>query len=110
MSVGPKARTRRLRSAASIDIMISEVLMAQIVVRNIEDSVKVRLKRRAARHGRSMEEEVRTILRDAVKRDERAGTTEGLGTAIANEFAGIGLSEEIPEWRGYPVRPLKFPK
>ena len=84
--------------------------MAQIVVRNIEDSVKTRLKHRAARNGRSMEEEVRTILRDAVKRGERPGTTGGLGTAIANEFAGIGLSEEIPEWRGYSVHPPKFPK
>ena len=84
--------------------------MAQIVVRNIEDSVKARLKRRAARHGRSMEEEVRTILREAVKRNEQPSATQGIGTAIANEFAGIGLSEEIPEWRGYSVRPPKFPK
>jgi antitoxin FitA len=82
--------------------------MAQIVVRNIEDAVKARLKRRAARHGRSMEEEVRTILRDAVQRDERAN--KGLGTAIANEFAGIGLKEEIREWRGYSVRSPKFRK
>jgi plasmid stability protein len=84
--------------------------MAQIVVRNIEESVKTRLKRRAARHGRSMEEEVRTILREAVKRDERTAPAEGLGTAIANEFAGIGLDEEIPEWRGYSVRLPKFRK
>jgi len=84
--------------------------MGQIVVRNIEDAVKARLKRRAARHGRSMEEEVRAILRDAVKRDERPTPTEGLGTRIANRFAGIGFSEEIPEWRGYFVRPTKFRK
>ena len=84
--------------------------MAQIVVRNIEESVKARLKRRAARHGRSMEEEVRTILRDALKRDERPAPAEGLGTRIANRFAGLGFTEEIPEWRGYPVRPAKFRK
>jgi antitoxin FitA len=84
--------------------------MAQIVVRNIEDSVKTRLKRRAARNGRSMEEEVRTILRDAVKRDERSAPAEGLGTRIANRFAGLGFTEEIPEWRGYFVHPPKFPK
>ena len=29
--------------------------MAQFIVRNLEDDVKVRLKRRAAYHGRSME-------------------------------------------------------
>jgi plasmid stability protein len=40
--------------------------MAQFVVRNIEDGVKARLQRRARRNGRSMEEEVRDILRSAV--------------------------------------------
>ena len=43
--------------------------MAQVVVRDLEEVVKARLKRRAARHSRSMEEEVRHILRDAVKTD-----------------------------------------
>jgi plasmid stability protein len=41
--------------------------MAQFIVRHLEQDVKGRLKRRAARHRRSMEEEVRHILRDAVK-------------------------------------------
>ena len=41
--------------------------MAQILVRDIDDDVKERLQRRAARHGRSMEAEVRDILRDSVK-------------------------------------------
>ncbi|MGB0694907.1 MAG: FitA-like ribbon-helix-helix domain-containing protein [Rhodospirillaceae bacterium] len=39
--------------------------MARINIRDIEDDVKNRLKLRAARHGRSLEEEVRTILRQA---------------------------------------------
>ena len=39
--------------------------MAQIVVRKLEDEVKEGLRRRAARHGRSLEAEVREILRDA---------------------------------------------
>jgi antitoxin FitA len=81
--------------------------MAQIVVRNIEDAVKARLKRRAVRHGRSMEEEVRTILRDAVKRDHPP--TEGLGTRVANRFAGIGFEEgELPRVEGEWARPVKF--
>src|SRR5438876_1020236 len=41
--------------------------MGQILVRNLEDSVKRKLQRRAARHGRSMEEEVRDILRAAAQ-------------------------------------------
>lgn len=70
--------------------------MAQLVVRNIEESVKTKLQRRAKRHGRSMEEEVREILRDAMK-DE--GKNRRLGTEIAELFRGIGLrpGEEIPE-------------
>ncbi len=48
--------------------------MAQFIVRNLEDDVKARLKRRAARHGRSMEEEARHILRDAVKNQHQRAT------------------------------------
>jgi plasmid stability protein len=41
--------------------------MAQFIVRDLEEAVKTQLKRQAACHGRSMEDEVRHILRDAVK-------------------------------------------
>jgi hypothetical protein len=44
--------------------------MGQLVVRNMENAVKTRLQRRARRHGRSMEEEVRDILRSAVTGEE----------------------------------------
>jgi len=40
--------------------------MAQLVVRRIEEAVVVRLRRRAARHGVSVEEEHRRILRTAL--------------------------------------------
>ena len=82
--------------------------MAQLVVRNLDEEVKVKLRRRAAAHGRSMEEEVRAILRDAVK--DEARPRGGLGTRIAARFAGIGLreGEEIPELRGYTIKPLTF--
>jgi len=81
--------------------------MEQIIVRNLERSVKQRLKRRAAKNGRSMEEEVREILRSAVNEPE---AEEGLGTAIAKRFKGIGLrpGEDIPELRGFNVEPLRF--
>ena len=36
--------------------------MAAIVIRRLEDTLKLRLRIRAAQHGRSMEEEVRVIL------------------------------------------------
>jgi plasmid stability protein len=40
--------------------------MAQILVRGLEDDVVMRLKDRAAAHGRSLESEARTILESAV--------------------------------------------
>ena len=40
--------------------------MASIVIRNLDDTLKRRLRLRAAEHGRSMEEEVREILRQVI--------------------------------------------
>jgi antitoxin FitA len=80
--------------------------MAQFVVRNIEKEVKSRLQRRATRHGRSMEEEVREILRNAV--NEQDAAVGGLGTEIASLFADVGLEEDIPELRGYAIKPASF--
>jgi plasmid stability protein len=82
--------------------------MAQFVVRNLDESVKSHLKRRAARNGRSMEEEAREILRKELKNEDSAA--QGLGTFIARHFAGKGLDFEIPEWRGEEARPAKFRK
>ena len=82
--------------------------MAQLVVRNLEDDVKAKLQKRARTHGRSTEEEVRDILRDAVKDDGEVQF--GLGTQIAKRFAKVGLrkGEDIPEQRGFPARPAEF--
>lgn len=79
--------------------------MAQVVVRQIEDEVKERLRQRAVRHGRSMEEEIRVILREAV-RDE--APEEGLGTQIARLFNGLDAPFELPERQFNPVRPAVF--
>lgn len=80
--------------------------MAQLVVRNIENGVKVRLQRRARRNGRSMEEEVRDILRGAVNgEDAPAG---GLGTEISALFAKAGIDFDIPELRGHEIKPPAF--
>ena len=46
--------------------------MADITVRNLDDAVRLRLKPRAAEHGRSMEAEVRSILTAAVTRGDLA--------------------------------------
>jgi plasmid stability protein len=80
--------------------------MAQFVVRNVEDNVKDRLQRRARRNGRSMEEEVRDILRSAV--NEKTPPAGGLGTEIARLFAHLGIDFEVPELRGHKIKPLSF--
>lgn len=81
--------------------------MAQLVVRNLEDQVKERLRRRARLNGRSMEEEARDILRTALVAKKRP-IEEGAGTQLAKRFAGLGMDFDIPELRGYKVRPIKF--
>ncbi len=77
--------------------------MAQIIVRNLDDGIRDGLRRRAARKGRSMEEEVREILGTAVAQENEEA--EPLGTRISRRFAGLGLAEDLPELRGQPARP-----
>jgi antitoxin FitA len=86
--------------------MISENQgMARFVVRHLEDAVKARLQRRAARYGRSMEEEARDILRNALK-DE--GAPLPLLGSRAARFARRGLTEDLPELHGHVARPAHF--
>ena len=69
--------------------------MASITIRNLDNDVKTRLRKRAAGHGRSMEEEARQILADAVEREEPPA--KGLGTALYELFKPFGGVElEIP--------------
>jgi antitoxin FitA len=83
-------------------IMIARRIdVAQVIVRKLEESVKRKLKQRAARHGHSMEQEIRDILCNAVKDERRP--RKGLGTEIVELFKGIGLEEPIKELRGYRV-------
>jgi antitoxin FitA len=70
--------------------------------------VKARLKRRATRHGRSMEDEVRHMLRDAV--NEQNQRVAKLGSRIAARFAKTGLTTELPELRGRVPQSAKFGK
>lgn len=83
--------------------------MAAISVRDLDESVASRLKVRAARHGRSMEAEVRAILTDAVAVGEDDQLN--LAQVIRERFAAIGGVElemrprqdtpraaDLPEW------------
>ncbi len=82
--------------------------MAQILVRNLEDAVRDELRKRAARRGWSMAEEVRSILRAAAADHESAGLPLPLGSRISARFTAIGLTEDIPEKRGQEARAADF--
>ncbi len=64
--------------------------MASLSVRKIDDDVYKRLRIRAAKHGVSMEEEVRQILRRAVSAPER------LGDLALAYFGDDGVELELP--------------
>jgi antitoxin FitA len=87
-------------------VISAKLDMAQFVVRHLEDEVKERLKRRAARHGRSMEEEARDILRNALKHE--GAPLPRLGSGIATRFSRHGLTEDLPELHGEVARSADF--
>lgn len=79
--------------------------MASLTIRNLDDALKRRLRLRAAGHGRSMEEEVREILRIAVG---PSPSSTDLGQSIHARFAALGGVElELPP-RGAMRTPPTF--
>ena len=80
--------------------------MASITIRNLDDAVNTRLRARAAEHGRSMEEEVRTIPREAV--DAGKPTPKDLAAFTRECFAPLGgVDLDIPP-RGPMCEPPVF--
>ncbi len=76
--------------------------MASIIIRNLEETTKRKLKVRAAMHGRSMEHEAREILKSALKSTPpKSGAN--LAEAIHRRFARFGGVELEPFPRG-PIR------
>ena len=61
--------------------------MASITIRNLDESIKQRLRIRAAEHGRSMEEEARDILRLAMA---QSAPPRDLAAAIRARIAPLG--------------------
>ena len=98
----PDRKTRRYDPS-------SKSVTAQITVRKIEADNNVRLKRRAVRHGTSMEAEVRQILRNAINDDEHR-TGPGLGSRIAARFKHTGSVDPLPELRGQAPKMPDWPK
>jgi plasmid stability protein len=61
--------------------------MAALSIRDLDDNVREKLRVRAARHGRSMEAEVRSILTDAVEEPANAG---GIFDVLIDRFSALG--------------------
>lgn len=80
--------------------------MAALVVRKLEDSLKLRLRIRAAQHGRSMEEEVRVILTNTLAAEPTPPPPPNLATLIRGRIdqAGGGVDLNIP-----PRAPVRKP-
>jgi plasmid stability protein len=69
--------------------------MTSLTIRNLDDATKQRLRIRAARHGVSMEEEVRRILKEALRPTEASS---GFGKRLRDRFAGLATEEfAVPE-------------
>ncbi len=75
--------------------------MASITIRNLDDSLKSRLRIQAAVHGRSMEDEARDILRSSLNQEPQG--TKNLGTAINALFKPLG-GFDMPEIPREPIR------
>lgn len=69
--------------------------MASIVIRNLDDQTKDRLRIRAAHRRRSMEDEARNILREALAQE--SVSSGDLAESIASRFEPFGGVElDIP--------------
>jgi plasmid stability protein len=73
------------------------IAMATLTIRGLDDELHARLRVQAARHGRSMEAEVRAVLADYLSSTRTSGTSDGLGSRMHARFASLGDAElELP--------------
>jgi plasmid stability protein len=79
--------------------------MATLTIRGLDPETHARLRVEAARHGRSMEAEVRAILQErlALSTGER-----GLGSRIQARFQGLEGDLEFPERSAELPRAAEF--
>src|SRR5882672_7708586 len=85
----------------------AETAMASVTIRNLDDSLKSRLRVRAASRGRSMEEEARQILRSALQESPRSSTN--LAESIRRRFAKLG-DVQLPSVARENVRDYVLPE
>ncbi len=83
--------------------------MATLTIRNLDENLKSRLRVRAARHDHSMEEEARSILRDALSDCGEERAPAGIASRIRKRLAELGgIDLELPERSEAPRVPQNF--
>ena len=82
--------------------------MATLTIRNVDPELREQLRVRAARHGRSMEAELRQILKEALG-VEKPYPEPNLAEAIRRRFLPLGGADEIEPHPSVPVgQPPRF--
>ncbi len=72
--------------------------MSSITIRNLDDKLKASLRLRAARHGLSMEQEVRNILQSTLAADASPASGLEFALRIHQRFKGLGAEDlTMPE-------------
>jgi plasmid stability protein len=85
-----------------------EPWMTTLTIRNVDPALKEELRVRAARHGRSMEAELRHILKEALGGEKRR-VEPNLAEAIRRRFLPLGGADELEPHPPAPVRdPPRF--
>src|SRR5206468_4883755 len=69
----------------SLPAKLAERPLASLTIRKLDDAIKTELRLRAARNGRSVEDEVRVILREASQNGPRLAATPSQGVKIAQD-------------------------
>jgi plasmid stability protein len=84
-----------------------EWLVATLTIRNLDVRLKERLRVRAARNGRSMEAELRQIVKEALASDRKSEPN--LAEAIRRRFLPFGGVDELEPHPPVPVpEPTSF--
>lgn len=84
--------------------------MADILIRKIDEATKELLRRRAERHGKSLEADLRdTLERLAHEEAKTPDDTEPFGSWLVSiSRPGVDLDEALDALRAAPVRPAKL--
>jgi antitoxin FitA len=79
--------------------------IATLTIRGLDPQTHAQLRIEAARHGRSMEAEVRAILQERLA---PRPADRGLGSRIRARFAGLEGELQLPDRRDEPPRAAVF--